>query len=338
MTIHEEMTHHLQGETVVHRIRCLSAGLNASPRATRLPAEAWITPEALLVGVARIAVRKPNFVVERFEAFDVIGVEEGETAVTGLQGAMERKNATHALGRAIGAGEPIPAVVVVTRRGDVTLAWLKNDRGAARQAFLAIAEAFLQSERDVSDPQHQPGRSDPDVAARASSLVDDVTRLGALFTQGLLTQAEFVAMKQHLIATAIAPADGGESPTASPGARGQLPPVADVAQTSVFNAADKTSLLEAEFDRLVREVPTIKSFRRRGDEWKRFQDLDAEFRSTLAELHTEFADSADDEPTASRLREALEQRVRPLVNAMRAAEADIATASERRSRQATDWE
>jgi hypothetical protein len=67
-------------------------------------------------------------------------IREGDEPITGVVGAMARKNASHALGRAMGASSTAPAVTLVTRRGDLVFAFKAKERGLARQAYVTISE------------------------------------------------------------------------------------------------------------------------------------------------------------------------------------------------------
>lgn len=119
----------------------LSSGLNGTSRLGRLPAVMYVTPDSVLVGSIRVRMLGRNeVVVERFARSEIMRVVEGDQPVTGLAGALERKNARSALGRAMGASSSEPAVTLVTRRGDLIFAFKRKDLGKCRQAFVAISD------------------------------------------------------------------------------------------------------------------------------------------------------------------------------------------------------
>lgn len=127
------------GETQEHEFVGLSAGLNASPRAGRYPAHLWILPTAVIVGRSKPGLRA-KAEVERFSLSEIMSVQELEVAKTGLAGAMDRKTASHALGGLFGATADLPAILLSTRRGDVTFAFAAKQRGQVRAAFVAISD------------------------------------------------------------------------------------------------------------------------------------------------------------------------------------------------------
>jgi hypothetical protein len=117
----------------------LSAGLNARSHVDRRKAMLFVTPDTVIVGCLKAGI-PPKAVVERFDRTDLMEVREGDEAITGISGAMAKKNASNALGRAMGASSTAPAVRLVTRRGDLIFAFKQKERGLAREAFVAITE------------------------------------------------------------------------------------------------------------------------------------------------------------------------------------------------------
>jgi hypothetical protein len=118
----------------------LSAGLNARSHVDRGKAMLFVMPDTVLVGFLKPGILGPKPVVERFSRADVMEIREGDEPITGITGAMVRKNASHALGRAMGASSMAPAVTLVTRRGDLVFTFKQKERGLARQAYIAVAE------------------------------------------------------------------------------------------------------------------------------------------------------------------------------------------------------
>ena len=100
----------------------------------------FVMPGVVVVGVLKAGFPASKTVVERFSRTDLIEIREGDEPIPGVVGAMSRKNASHALGRAMGASSTAPAVTLVTRRGDLTFAFKQKERGLARHAYVAITE------------------------------------------------------------------------------------------------------------------------------------------------------------------------------------------------------
>ncbi len=67
-------------------------------------------------------------------------IRDGQEPITGIAGAINRKNASVAAGRAMGASGTAPAVTLVTRRGDLVFAFKQRESGRAREASVAIGE------------------------------------------------------------------------------------------------------------------------------------------------------------------------------------------------------
>ncbi len=122
----------------------LSAGLNARPEVDRGRAILSVMPGSIVVGFMKPSFPVAKAVVERFSPSDILEVREGDEPITGVTGAMARKNASHALGRAFGASSDHPAVTLVTRRGDLVFAFKQKERGLARQAYVLITETMPQ--------------------------------------------------------------------------------------------------------------------------------------------------------------------------------------------------
>lgn len=129
----------LQGEKPTQVFDGLSAGLNAQASSNQTKAQMYVLPGAVIIGFLKgLIVSKP--VVERFTASDLMEVHDGREPITGLAGAINRKNATTAPGRAMGASGTTPAVTLVTRRGDLVFAFKQRELGRAREASVAISE------------------------------------------------------------------------------------------------------------------------------------------------------------------------------------------------------
>jgi hypothetical protein len=122
----------------------LSSGLNARSHVDRGRAILSVLPDSVLVGFMKPSLPMAKAVVERFSPSDIMEVREGDEPITGVAGAMARKNASNALGRAFGASSTTPAVTLVTRRGDLVFAFKQKERGLARQAYVLITEAMSQ--------------------------------------------------------------------------------------------------------------------------------------------------------------------------------------------------
>ena len=120
----------------------LSAGLNARPHLDRGKAMLSVFPGRVVVGFLKPGFPLPKAVVEHFGPADLIEVREGDEPITGVTGAMARKNAQSPVARALGASSTTPAVTLVTRRGDLVFAFKRKERGMARQADVSITEAM----------------------------------------------------------------------------------------------------------------------------------------------------------------------------------------------------
>lgn len=128
------------GERLLHTFNGLSDGLNRSARQAG-DAAMGITELGVVVAWVKLGLL-PKVVVERFAWQEVIDVNESDDPLPGPAGAMERKNATHMLGRAMGASSTRPTVTVRTRRGDFSLFFKPKERGLVRTAHLAVADAL----------------------------------------------------------------------------------------------------------------------------------------------------------------------------------------------------
>jgi hypothetical protein len=114
-----------------------STGLNArTAQATR--AELRVGSD--YVAVARIGVIASKVVVEVFQPDEIMSVQDGDTAMTGVAGFMANKNAGTNLGQALGWTADTPGLVLQTERGDVTFTVRPKYRGELRRAYLAIAD------------------------------------------------------------------------------------------------------------------------------------------------------------------------------------------------------
>lgn len=129
----------LHGEKPTQIFEGLSAGLNARANSNQTRARMYVLPGAVIVGYHKgLIVSRP--VVERFAASDLMEVHDGREPVTGIAGAINRKNASTAAGRAMGASGTTPSVTLVTRRGDLVFAFKQREAGRAREASVAINE------------------------------------------------------------------------------------------------------------------------------------------------------------------------------------------------------
>jgi hypothetical protein len=124
----------------------LSSGLNARPHVDRGGAVLSVLPDRVIVVLGKPGFPRPRVVVERFSPADIMEIRERDEPITGVAGAMARKNSSHALGRAMGASSTTPAVTLVTRRGDLVFAFKQKERGMARQAYITIIEAMGQKD------------------------------------------------------------------------------------------------------------------------------------------------------------------------------------------------
>lgn len=139
--LHNAMTAQLRGAEHPSSVFAgLSAGLNARSHIDRSMALLYVVPDAVLIGLLKPGFPRAKMVVERFGRDELMEVQEGDEPITGVAGALARKNASHALGRAMGASSKVPAVTLVTRRGDIIFAFKPKDRGLARQAYVTITE------------------------------------------------------------------------------------------------------------------------------------------------------------------------------------------------------
>lgn len=130
VTSEEAVTAHYEGET---------DGLNRTQR-TPLAGTILLTDSAIIVGWVKSSLLKESGVAERFERRDLLGVEESHEGLPGMKGALERKNATKALGRAMGNSSTRPTVTVQTRRGDFRLFFKPKELGEVRSCYVAITD------------------------------------------------------------------------------------------------------------------------------------------------------------------------------------------------------
>lgn len=122
----------------------LSSGLNGRSHVDRGRAMLYVLPGTLIAGCLKPGFPRPRVTVDRFSVAELMEVREGDEPITGITGAMARKNASHALGRAMGASSTTPAVTLVTRRGDLVFAFKQKERGLARNAYVTITEQMNQ--------------------------------------------------------------------------------------------------------------------------------------------------------------------------------------------------
>lgn len=125
------------GEHPKHVLDGLSDGLN---RGQRNATDAYVLISNSAVIVSWLKGIIPKAVTERFERSDILGVYESDDALPGMAGTLERKNATRALGRAMGNSSTRPTLTIQTRRGDFSLFLKGSERGALRVAAVAIKD------------------------------------------------------------------------------------------------------------------------------------------------------------------------------------------------------
>lgn len=125
------------GSEVVEKTGGRTAGLNASSSKERKSAKIWLTSGSIVVGF-EAGMFKPKPVVEVFALGEIIDVIESDVPITGVEGTIARKNATHAVGRAMGQSGTTPGVTLSTRRGDLVVACA--DAGAARRLSVALSD------------------------------------------------------------------------------------------------------------------------------------------------------------------------------------------------------
>jgi hypothetical protein len=132
------------GEQILQTFEGLSDGLN---RTSRQPVAAalGVTDHGVAVAWTKVGL-VPKAVADRFAWSEIIDVVETDDRLPGMVGAMERKNATKVLGRAMGASDTRPAVTLRTRRGDFCLYFKPKERGLVRAAFVAISDGLRASQ------------------------------------------------------------------------------------------------------------------------------------------------------------------------------------------------
>lgn len=116
----------------------MSDGLNRESR-NASPAVLLVTNESVIVSWMKLGLR-PKLSAERFVIADIIDIQESDDPLPGVAGAIERKNATQALGRAMGNSSTRPTVTLQTRRGDFSLFFENKKRGEARRATVAVSD------------------------------------------------------------------------------------------------------------------------------------------------------------------------------------------------------
>jgi hypothetical protein len=94
----------------------------------------------VIVAWEKPAIPWRKVLAERFDRQQVLGVEEGAVAMTGVAGALARKNASHPLGRAMGQTGKSPALTLQTRRGDIVLFFRAKHRGELREAYVTVTD------------------------------------------------------------------------------------------------------------------------------------------------------------------------------------------------------
>jgi hypothetical protein len=116
----------------------MSTGLNRD-RGNAGKASICLTDDAVIVGWEGGGLLSKAS-AERFEYGEIMSVADGDAALTGIQGAAARKNASSPIGRMMGHTGSAPAVFLTTRRGDITVNFGHKERGVAREAMVAIGD------------------------------------------------------------------------------------------------------------------------------------------------------------------------------------------------------
>jgi hypothetical protein len=125
------------GEQARQVVRGMSDGLN---RAQRNATDAVVLVSDSAIVVCWLKGILPRPAAERFERSDLLDVEESDDPLPGIAGALERKNATHAVARAMGSSSTRPTLTIQTRKGDFSLFLKGKERGTLRTARLAIGQ------------------------------------------------------------------------------------------------------------------------------------------------------------------------------------------------------
>lgn len=123
------------GEEVLKQYKGMSAGMNASSAKNRTKAGMLVTSTGVIIGNEGAFFKRK---IERFDRSDILEISEDDIPRTGLQGAVSRKNESHAMARAFGATSADPGVYLRTSRGDIAFCFKPKERGLCREAFLAI--------------------------------------------------------------------------------------------------------------------------------------------------------------------------------------------------------
>jgi hypothetical protein len=130
------------GEQARGMFRGLSDGLNRSSRNAG-EGIVCVTGSAVIVGWLKGPLI-PKPVALRFDVGDILDVSESNDPLPGMTGALERKNATRALGRAMGNSNTRPTLTLSTRHGDYSLFFKSKESGELRQAYVAISDLISQ--------------------------------------------------------------------------------------------------------------------------------------------------------------------------------------------------
>lgn len=117
----------------------VSGGLNAPPRAGRYEADMWILPTAVTFGRAKPGIRT-TAEAERVAVSEIPSGQEVEVPRTGFTGAMGRRTSSDPLGGVFKRSTEHPAILLSTRRGDITFGFDDKQRGQVRAAFVAISD------------------------------------------------------------------------------------------------------------------------------------------------------------------------------------------------------
>lgn len=125
-------------ETVVSQYKGLTDGLNRSQR-NPLEGVVLLTEHAIVVGWEKMGLINKG-VAQRFERRELLGVVESDDALPGAKGALERKNATRVVGRALGASNTRPTITIQTRSGDFQLFFKPKQLGEVRALAVAIGD------------------------------------------------------------------------------------------------------------------------------------------------------------------------------------------------------
>jgi len=109
--------------------------------------------------------------LERFRSAEILDVVEGDEPMPGIVGALERKNATHRVGRALGSSTTRPTLTISTSGGDFSLFFDQKQRGELRRAFVELSKlkrAEAQVAQVVASNEEKPPNAPSTIASPTS--------------------------------------------------------------------------------------------------------------------------------------------------------------------------